>query len=109
VSEESRRKQAQDDARLLELQTLLAAALEDKAATTIQGQEDPISSSTDKKEMVRLCLPRQGSECVICLQAEAMMALMPCGHLCLCEAPACMLKLCPLCRAPVVEVKRIYG
>ena len=53
--------------------------------------------------------PTSRSECVICLQAEAVVVLMPCGHLCLCEAPACMLKLCPLCRSPVVESRRIYG
>ena len=53
--------------------------------------------------------PTSRSECVIYLQAEAVVVLMPCGHLCLCEAPACMLKLCPLCRSPVVESRRSYG
>jgi len=54
-------------------------------------------------------LAKMGPECSICLDAEAVIALMPCGHRCVCEAPACMLQqLCPICRKPVVEAKRIY-
>ena len=54
-------------------------------------------------------LAKMGPECSICLDAEALIALMPCRHRCVCEAPACMLQqLCPICRKPVVEAKRIY-
>ena len=30
---------------------------------------------------------------MISLQAEALKVLMPCGHLCVCEAPVCMLQM----------------
>jgi len=73
--------------------------LEDEAAA--KQPEDPVLSGKNKEVMASQ--PRQGSECVIGLQAEAVKALMLCRHLCVCEAPICMLHLCPLYRAPVVE------
>ena len=110
VSEEAaRRKKDEDDARFLALELLLAAVMEDEVAATTKKEEDPISSRKEKDVAVSHIQPRQGSECVICLHAEAVMALMPCRHLCVCESPACMLQQCPVCRAPVVEVRRIYG
>lgn len=49
------------------------------------------------------------TECVICLDAVPVMALLPCGHLCACEDCGPMLKTCPICRAVVHEAKRIFG
>ena len=51
----------------------------------------------------------KASECVVCLENEAVMALMPCGHRCACEACAPNLRNCPMCRQPVRESMRIYG
>ena len=51
----------------------------------------------------------KASECVVCLENEAVMALMPCGHRCACEACAPNLRNCPMCRQPVRESTRIYG
>ena len=48
------------------------------------------------------------SECVICLEKEAVVALIPCGHRCACEACAPSLRNCPMCRQPVREAKRIF-
>jgi hypothetical protein len=110
VSQEAaRRKKTEDDARFLELELLLTAVLEDEVAATTKRKEDYISNSKEKDLVVSHSQPRQGSQCVICLHAEAVMALMPCRHLCVCESPACMLQQCPMCRAPVVEVRRIYS
>jgi len=110
VSEQAaRRKKAEDDARFLEFQLLFTAVWEDEIAATTKRKEDPISNSKENDVVVSHMEPQQGSECVICLRAEAVMALMPCRHLCVCESPACMLHQCPMCRAPVVEVRRIYG
>jgi tRNA A-37 threonylcarbamoyl transferase component Bud32 len=48
-------------------------------------------------------------ECVVCLSAEPVMALMPCGHRCACADCAPSLRMCPICRCPVQEAKRIFG
>jgi len=52
---------------------------------------------------------QMGSECVVCMEAQAVVALMPCGHRCVCEGCATVLRQCPMCREPIVEAKRIYA
>ncbi len=49
------------------------------------------------------------SECVVCLTGEPVMALMPCGHRCACVDCSPSLRMCPICRCPVQEAKRIFG
>jgi hypothetical protein len=49
------------------------------------------------------------TECAVCLTAEPVMALMPCGHRCACADCAPSLRMCPICRCPVQEAKRIFG
>lgn len=46
--------------------------------------------------------------CVICLQAQASHALVPCGHLVLCEACSRTVDKCPLCRAKSEGMLRIF-
>ena len=48
------------------------------------------------------------SECVICLEKAAVVALIPCGHRCACEGCAPSLRNRPMCRQPVREAKRIF-
>ena len=50
----------------------------------------------------------KSSECVICLEKAAVVALIPCGHRCACEGCAPSLRNCPMCRQPVREAKRIF-
>ena len=50
----------------------------------------------------------KSSECVICLEKAAVVALIPCGHRCVCEGCAPSLRSCPMCRQPVREAKRIF-
>ena len=47
-------------------------------------------------------------KCVVCLEHDPVMVLLPCGHLCLCEGCAPVIDRCPLCRRDVQEAKRIY-
>ena len=47
-------------------------------------------------------------ECVVCHDKEPTMAMIPCGHVCACEDCAEFLHDCPMCRAPVLEARRIY-
>ena len=52
------------------------------------------------------------SSCVICVEVEAEAACVPCGHMVCCTA--CMVKLelngfrCPVCRALIERVVKIY-
>ena len=46
--------------------------------------------------------------CVICQDAPAEVALVPCGHQCLCREDAERVAVCPLCRQPVRERLRIF-
>ena len=50
-------------------------------------------------------------ECVVCMTAKAKVALLPCGHLCLCARCAPTLPTgtpCPLCRAPAEKQQVIF-
>jgi tRNA A-37 threonylcarbamoyl transferase component Bud32 len=78
------------------------------------------TSSRDRPSMLELqtalqevfteeTLEAAKTECVVCLTAEPVMALMPCGHRCACAHCAPSLRTCPICRSPVQEAKRIFG
>ncbi len=56
-----------------------------------------------------------GSLCVICLEQPAIVAAIPCGHRCLCEADARAInsmpkkkRECPLCRRLIKRMQRVY-
>jgi hypothetical protein len=51
---------------------------------------------------------KASAECVICLDAAATHATVPCGHICLCADCTMGLKACPLCRTPLLQTMRIY-
>jgi hypothetical protein len=48
-------------------------------------------------------------ECVVCLDAEPAVVLVPCGHLCLCQSCADLLRApqCPICRAAVQRAQPV--
>ena len=49
----------------------------------------------------------EGRECVVCWARTSEIALVPCGHVCLC--PSCPpLSVCPMCRAQVTSSLRVY-
>ncbi len=55
----------------------------------------------------------QQPTCVICLDAQPCVVLLPCKHLPLCGSPACTAMLgapplCPVCRAPVADTLSIF-
>lgn len=51
-----------------------------------------------------------GSVCVVCLEAPASHALIPCGHRCICAAhvAAVLQQRCPLCRAHIEMAAEIF-
>ena len=48
------------------------------------------------------------AECVVCLDAPASMALLPCGHRCVCAGCAGTVRACPICRGGVQGSVRIF-
>jgi Zinc finger, C3HC4 type (RING finger) len=52
----------------------------------------------------------ESGECVICMDATRDTVLLECGHLATCHACAATLvgKTCPICRAPVKSVSRVF-
>uniref|UniRef100_A0ABI7ZMC5 Leucine rich repeat and sterile alpha motif containing 1 n=1 Tax=Felis catus TaxID=9685 RepID=A0ABI7ZMC5_FELCA len=50
----------------------------------------------------------QTSECVVCLEQEAQMIFLNCGHVCCCQQCCQPLRTCPLCRREIVQRLRIY-
>jgi len=47
--------------------------------------------------------------CIICLENERCVALIPCGHLCLCRECSGTQKKCPVCRTPIQDLLRTYS
>ncbi len=47
-------------------------------------------------------------KCIICLDAEKVLAILPCGHLTTCVSCGHAVKSCPLCRGQKEAVVTIY-
>ncbi|XP_040081113.1 E3 ubiquitin-protein ligase LRSAM1 isoform X2 [Oryx dammah] len=50
----------------------------------------------------------QTSECVVCLEREAQVIFLNCGHVCCCQPCSQPLRTCPLCRQDIAQRLRIY-
>ena len=50
----------------------------------------------------------QRLQCKICMDDEAKIVFLPCGHLCCCAKCAPALRNCPICRALVRGTVRVY-
>ena len=54
---------------------------------------------------------KNSAECAICfkhMQRERQVALVPCGHVCMCKDCAELQKTCPLCRGAVQMFIKLY-
>ena len=50
----------------------------------------------------------RAEECVVCLAAPRECVFLECGHACVCEQCGGTLANCPICRAPIVRLVRMY-
>ncbi|TRZ00597.1 hypothetical protein DNTS_006466 [Danionella cerebrum] len=48
------------------------------------------------------------SECVVCMEFESQVVFLPCGHVCCCKSCSDALQTCPLCRASIDQLVRLY-
>jgi len=51
---------------------------------------------------------RGGRGCVVCWESDAVVALHPCGHVCLCVKCAPQQHTCPMCRAAISGTLRVF-
>jgi len=69
-----------------------------------EGSTDtPTSDGEETKEL------DDENSCIICLENERCVALIPCGHLCLCRECSGTQKKCPVCRTPIQDLLRTYS
>lgn len=76
-----------------------------------QFRKAPLPATSEK--MARDLSANPGrQECSICMDHEAQYAMIPCGHLCMCEScavdAALNIRDCPICRARVHKKIKIY-
>ena len=51
----------------------------------------------------------QSDDCIVCMNCEKTHAFQPCGHKCVCATCAARCQTCPICRAPVTGILKIFG
>ncbi|XP_018087999.1 E3 ubiquitin-protein ligase LRSAM1 isoform X2 [Xenopus laevis] len=63
----------------------------------------PVEPSAPDTEVANI-----NSECVVCMEQEAHIIFLPCGHVCCCVTCGDALHTCPLCRRDITQRIRIY-
>uniref|UniRef100_A0A8D0HGK3 Leucine rich repeat and sterile alpha motif containing 1 n=1 Tax=Sphenodon punctatus TaxID=8508 RepID=A0A8D0HGK3_SPHPU len=66
------------------------------------------SVSAEFPSAPELPLDERHCECVVCMEREAQMIFLNCGHVCCCQVCADALRTCPLCRKDIVQCIRIF-
>ncbi|XP_052038178.1 E3 ubiquitin-protein ligase LRSAM1 [Apodemus sylvaticus] len=79
----------------------------------VLGVPEPPTAPPELPEAVRPSAPpaeldMPTSECVVCLEREAQMVFLTCGHVCCCQQCCQPLRTCPLCRQEISQRLRIY-
>lgn len=80
----------------------------------ITGSSDEDGASSNALGMLapEAVEPYRSGKCTICLELDVDTVLYKCGHMCVCYGCGMNLKAreaaCPLCRAPIRDIIRIY-
>lgn len=75
----------------------------------LESMKAQLESVTHEKETLRTSSGNERDQCVICMDATPCYAVVPCGHLALCES--CMARrpeCCPVCRTQASTLLRVY-
>jgi hypothetical protein len=73
-------------------------------------KEDELRSSMSRLAVGGGCAAEaQSDDCIVCMDAKKTHAFQPCGHKCVCANCAAKCQICPICRAPVTGILKIYG
>uniref|UniRef100_A0A8C8SZ91 Leucine rich repeat and sterile alpha motif containing 1 n=1 Tax=Pelusios castaneus TaxID=367368 RepID=A0A8C8SZ91_9SAUR len=84
------------------LKSTEAPAAPEPSAPAEEGLPAPAPS------VPQLELGERKSECVVCMEQEAQMIFLNCGHVCCCQTCCEALHICPLCRKDIVQRIRIF-
>ncbi|KAM9064918.1 E3 ubiquitin-protein ligase LRSAM1 isoform X1 [Sarcophilus harrisii] len=85
------------------LQSVEDEGLEAPGPATVEEPPEAVTPTAPPAQ-----LDVQASECVVCLEREAQMIFLNCGHVCCCQICCQPLRTCPLCRQNIVQCLRIY-
>ncbi|KAI0234847.1 Baculoviral IAP repeat-containing protein 7 [Lamellibrachia satsuma] len=75
--------------------------------TSVSASESSLSVEM-KSELKPATSEEQRLQCKICMDGEAKIVFLPCGHLCSCAMCAPALRNCPICRALIRGTVRVY-
>ena len=94
-----------DRATFKELQRKLQKQYDEAVAERAREQDRERMKEAAKKSHVM-----ETDECVICLDGKAEWALIPCGHLCLCDVckEGAASRECPMCCSKPTGICKIY-
>jgi hypothetical protein len=95
---------------------------EDLAALTLRMQTDALRAQQMQARLGSSVVPpaapaphpdAEETMCVVCFDAPKEYIIVPCGHLCVCEACAERLTktrtpMCPVCRGPIRETMKVF-
>jgi hypothetical protein len=80
--------------------------LKSKTTAELEEIEKKLKENLD---VVRNVLKtRNSNACTICWDHDAIVAAMPCGHLCLCEGCSNGMLECPICRTKIDQKVKIF-
>lgn len=77
---------------------------ESKSESGVSSSE--LLSTTEKEAELRRL--KNEKRCKVCLDQDATLVFVPCGHICACEQCCRSLKQCPLCRTKINKAYRTY-
>lgn len=79
-----------------------------QVAEVVRGYEQELADMRERMES-----EEENKLCCICLEARAAVALVPCGHVCVCAgcvgAVACTGGQCPMCRAETTGMLQVFA
>eukprot|EP00456_Euglypha_rotunda_P034841 TRINITY_DN2687_c0_g1_i12.p1 TRINITY_DN2687_c0_g1~~TRINITY_DN2687_c0_g1_i12.p1 ORF type:complete len:421 (+),score=61.13 TRINITY_DN2687_c0_g1_i12:174-1265(+) len=84
--------------------TDVSSSVEVKKQSTSTQPTTP--ASTDSKEKLEQVLSER--QCLICVDKEKNMVVVPCGHVSACEICIKPLRKCPICRGPIQSTMKLF-
>jgi len=71
-------------------------------------ENKPAELDTDGKGGMKRKREEDSSSCVVCMEKEKKVLLLPCKHLCLCEDCSVDVNSCPLCRVLIKQKTTVF-
>uniref|UniRef100_A0A2C9L9I5 RING-type domain-containing protein n=1 Tax=Biomphalaria glabrata TaxID=6526 RepID=A0A2C9L9I5_BIOGL len=78
------------------------------SSTLLTAKESAATVENDQTLAEKYRQLMEERQCKICMEAEARMTFVPCGHLVSCEDCSSQLKQCPICRSDIEKVVKTF-